>query len=296
MTAGHAMAALPGQGFGNGRLDLLLGGQDTGPVRTSWRGGTLEEDEHAVLLRLEARSINRDALGCRVELTAGGRRQVRVVGLAPGMPGPPGVVHFGVGSALRVEQVTVRWPDGRVESQEDLPVDRLIRLRQGRAPLWSDPDDEDDGPPPRDPPPTPAPPPASQPTPLLSPLKLTVKTPGGARPLSALIRGERATLVLFTVGGLRSSGRCRKLWALRRHKGVGLAEVRLSGGPGRRRCGLPSYRATPSTIAALKDRRGLLPLLVVIGPDGQVFRLVSEPDPPQVEASLLEALSRSKKD
>ena len=295
-SRGHCAVATPARAA-NGRVHLFL----AGVIRNDWRGGKLEEDEHAVLLRLQARSINRDAMGSRVEALAGGRRQVRVVGLAPGMPGPPGFVHFGVGAALRVEQLSVRWPDGTVERHHDLPVDRVVQIRQGKAPLWNDPDDGDaDG--------------GDEPEgtdvgtsgvgevggsegsgagskdgPLSAPLNLTVKIRGGVQPLSALA-GKRATLVLITAGGLQGRARCDKLKALGRKKGVRLVQVRLSPGASNKAC-LSSYPATPGTMAALQDRRGLLPLLAVVDASGRVFRLLSgEPNPTWAEAALLDLL------
>ncbi len=290
---GHVAAAIPAA-TGHGRLMLVWGGQDLRQLeRGTWRGGGLCEGEHAVMLRLRAGAANRDAIGARVELRAGGRTQVRVSGLAPGMPGPPGYVHFGVGAALRAEAVKVRWPDGKVERHHDLPVDRLVTLAQGKAPAWQDPDDEEEpeqsggsaveeapvresgGEEVR----------ASS-NPLMTPLKLTVKTPAGEKKLSSMA-GKRATLLLLSATAL-DSGKCRKLQALSRHRGVRLVEVRL--GPVARGCLRASHEATAETAGALKGQRALLPLVAVVDGKGKVVKLLSgEPDPARTEAALLSA-------
>ena len=40
-------------------------------------------------------------------------------------------VHFGVGSATKVDSVEVRWPSGLVERYDDLPLDTIDTLKEG---------------------------------------------------------------------------------------------------------------------------------------------------------------------
>lgn len=104
-----------------------------------WQGEV--EENHGVLLRLHGQPPLLDALGARVVLWTNGRQQVREVGLCSGVPGgPPGWVHFGVGEAVRVKEVRVRWPGGKVQRFGDLPVDRVVNLHQGGPALWADQD------------------------------------------------------------------------------------------------------------------------------------------------------------
>ena len=42
-------------------------------------------------------------------------------------------VHFGVGRASRISRAEVRWPDGNVETFEDLPVNVRSTLVKGRG-------------------------------------------------------------------------------------------------------------------------------------------------------------------
>ena len=42
---------------------------------------------------------------------------------------------FGLGTAETIKRVTVRWPDGTIETWIDLEVDRLHVLSQSHAPL-----------------------------------------------------------------------------------------------------------------------------------------------------------------
>ncbi len=74
------------------------------------------------------------AWGATVDVTAGGRTQRRL--LAP-IQGPSSqmeeALHFGLGSATRIERIRVRWPQGDEEVWEDLATDTHLRLVQGKA-------------------------------------------------------------------------------------------------------------------------------------------------------------------
>ncbi len=66
---------------------------------------------------LEGTASNRDAVGARVTITAGGRRQTawRIGGGSYASASDPRI-HFGLGSASKVvDDVEIRWPSGRVQ-------------------------------------------------------------------------------------------------------------------------------------------------------------------------------------
>jgi hypothetical protein len=72
-------------------------------------------------LRLEGRASNRDAVGARVAVVAGGRRRVayRVGGGSYQSASDPRL-HFGLGTADRVDLIEIVWPSGRVDRHRDL--------------------------------------------------------------------------------------------------------------------------------------------------------------------------------
>jgi tetratricopeptide (TPR) repeat protein len=125
---GRALAA--GDLDNDGRSDLVLVAQD-GPV-------ALLQNEtasgHFVTFRLEGTRSNRDAVGAKVTVTSGGRRQVaqRVGGGSFQSASDPRI-HFGVGAARRVETVEVRWPSGSVDRFTDLAIDAAYLLREGAS-------------------------------------------------------------------------------------------------------------------------------------------------------------------
>ena len=74
---------------------------------------------------------NRDGLGARLELEAGGRLQIREVATGHSHMGQNvATAHFGLADAPNVDSLTVRWPNGAVQTLTDLPPNRRITLTE----------------------------------------------------------------------------------------------------------------------------------------------------------------------
>ncbi|MGH7151285.1 MAG: ASPIC/UnbV domain-containing protein, partial [Planctomycetota bacterium] len=83
-------------------------------------------------LRLVGIRCDRDAVGARVLLTAGGRTQVREVAAGVGFcGGVEALARFGLGSASRVDRVEIRWPSGTVRVLEGVEANRVVRVVEG---------------------------------------------------------------------------------------------------------------------------------------------------------------------
>src|SRR5207249_12236970 len=113
----------------DGRVDALLVAHN-GPIvylhsRTGRAG-------HWVRFRLEGRRSNRDGVGARITVQAGGRRLFaqRFGGGSYQSASDPRL-HFGLGTATRLDEVEVRWPSGRVDRYKDLAADTGYHLREG---------------------------------------------------------------------------------------------------------------------------------------------------------------------
>jgi tetratricopeptide (TPR) repeat protein len=114
----------------DGRLDLLIVGEG-GPLAYFHNHGPTG---HSITLQLEGAPprSNRDAVGARVTLVAGGRRQVAErIGGGSFLSAQDHRLHFGLGDSALVESVEVRWPSGRVDRYAGLAADRGYRLREG---------------------------------------------------------------------------------------------------------------------------------------------------------------------
>jgi enediyne biosynthesis protein E4 len=74
---------------------------------------------------------NRDAVGARVELLAGGRWQVDEVRHGSSyLSSEDPRLHFGLGTQTAVEVLRIRWPGGAVQELEQVPANQLLVLRQ----------------------------------------------------------------------------------------------------------------------------------------------------------------------
>lgn len=82
---------------------------------------------HWLQVRLRGPGANMDAVGARLEARIGDRVLVREQCLTSGyLSGQSACVHFGLGDAVVVDELTVRWPDGTVTVQREVPADRLM--------------------------------------------------------------------------------------------------------------------------------------------------------------------------
>lgn len=71
---------------------------------------------------------NRDAIGLKAWLTAGGVTQIRELYSTITHPTQ---LHFGLGSNTAVDSLRLRWPSGHEETYEDLTADQVFRPVEG---------------------------------------------------------------------------------------------------------------------------------------------------------------------
>lgn len=121
---GRAAAAIDIEGDGD--LDILLQSFERDVVLLVNQGAPASRWIEA---RLRGTASNRDAIGARVTVEAGGRRQVReVVSTAGYLAGQSRLVHFGLGDAATIDRLVVRWPSGRETILESVAADRRLEL------------------------------------------------------------------------------------------------------------------------------------------------------------------------
>ena len=116
----------------DGRLDLLLCNR-TAPRLQLFRNLD-SSGGHFLALDLEGVACNRDAIGARVVVEAGGRTLHKTLYAGDGFLAQSSKrLHFGLGDAERVERLTVRWPDGSMDSFTDLEADTRFVITQGSS-------------------------------------------------------------------------------------------------------------------------------------------------------------------
>ena len=77
---------------------------------------------------------NRSAIGARIVVEAGGRRQVREVLSGSSYLSQSDLrQHFGLGEAHKADSVEVRWPNGQVDRVTNVDGDQFVRLEEGRG-------------------------------------------------------------------------------------------------------------------------------------------------------------------
>ena len=120
----------------DGDLDLVIT-ENGGPVhvlRNDHRG------HRALRVRLEGSRRNRDALGAHVTALVGNRRMYRRVRTGSSyLASSDKTLTFGLGTATKVDTLTVWWPGGRVEYFVDLPAHSEVYIAEGSGPAQTRP-------------------------------------------------------------------------------------------------------------------------------------------------------------
>ena len=89
---------------------------------------------HWLNIKLVGTRSNRSAIGARVAVTTGERRQVREVLSASSYISQSDLrQHFGLGSARKVDQVEVRWPSGLIDRLAGVDADQFIVIEEDRG-------------------------------------------------------------------------------------------------------------------------------------------------------------------
>jgi hypothetical protein len=113
---------------GDGDLDVVL-------TQVAGRPLLLRNDQdlghHWLRIELTGKAPNLDAIGARVEVTAGGVIQRRhVMPTRSYLASVERTVTFGLGQSAAVDKVEIFWPDGSREVVAVDGVDRVVRIAQ----------------------------------------------------------------------------------------------------------------------------------------------------------------------
>ena len=90
-----------------------------------------KNDNHWIAVKLKGKKSNRDGIGAHLELTAGGKKQVaeRFAGSSY-LSQDDDRVHFGLGSATKVDRLTIKWPSGKEQTLQNLKVDHVLLVEE----------------------------------------------------------------------------------------------------------------------------------------------------------------------
>jgi hypothetical protein len=126
---GVAFADFDNRGF----LDVVVGNNGDPPLLLHNSGSN---GNHFLNFKLVGTKSNRDAMGSRVHISAGGISQIReVAGGGSYLSQSELRAHFGLGKATRAETVEIRWPSGRKQTFRDVEADKFYLVEEGRDQL-----------------------------------------------------------------------------------------------------------------------------------------------------------------
>lgn len=123
-----ARGAAFGDMDGDGAVEVLVNNQNEPPTLLAQQappaGGW-------IVLKLEGTKSNRSAIGARVEIAAGGRKQAQEARSGGSYLSQSDLrLHFGLGTAESVERVEVRWPNGAKQTVTGLAAGRVHTIRE----------------------------------------------------------------------------------------------------------------------------------------------------------------------
>jgi hypothetical protein len=92
----------------------------------------LGDHQNWILLKLTGTKSNRDAIGARVTVRANGRQQVQEVRSGGGYISQSDFrLHFGLGTATKVDMLEIRWPNGLVEKLGNIAANQIVVIKEG---------------------------------------------------------------------------------------------------------------------------------------------------------------------
>ncbi len=119
----------------DGDVDLWLANRTSPRLRFMRNNGSQRKNNDFLVLKLQGTQSNRDGIGARVEvvLDAAHKRLVKTLSAGDGyLSQSSKFIHFGLGDADRVEQLTVRWPSGEFNQYSNVAAGKRYLLVEGR--------------------------------------------------------------------------------------------------------------------------------------------------------------------
>jgi enediyne biosynthesis protein E4 len=121
----------------DGYVDVLVA--NNGDPPTLLHNNTLHKN-HFLNFKLVGTKSNRDALGARIKITAGGLSQIReIAGGGSYLSQSDLRANFGIGDATIISSVEITWPSGAHQSFHDVEADRFYQINEGHLKLSPQP-------------------------------------------------------------------------------------------------------------------------------------------------------------
>ncbi len=123
--------------FNDGHVDVVVGNNDDpATLLRNTSGGR----RHFVSFKLMGVKSNRDALGARIRINAGGLKQIREIAAGGSYMSHNDLrAHFGLGASARIETVEVTWPSGLRQQFRNVKADEFYLIEEGKPAIRKEP-------------------------------------------------------------------------------------------------------------------------------------------------------------
>jgi len=113
---------------GDGRVDVVVSALSA-PAEI-WMNDS-PGGNHWLEFALEGTRSNRDGIGARIKVLAGGATQYNHVSFAAGYASSSaGPTHFGLGRNRSADLVEIRWPSGITQQLKNVPADQIVKVKE----------------------------------------------------------------------------------------------------------------------------------------------------------------------
>jgi hypothetical protein len=117
--------------FNDGNMDVVIEDLDGKPMILRNHG---VPGNHWVSFELDGTKSNRLALNARIKIVAGGMTQTGEIHSGGSYLSQSDLrVHFGVGSATKIDKVEIHWPSGLVENLTNVAADQHYNVLEGKG-------------------------------------------------------------------------------------------------------------------------------------------------------------------
>ena len=134
LTPKSSRGAAFGDYDNDGDTDVLVMNMNEPPslLRNEYNGTGKRGTNNWLVVKLVGTKSNRSAIGARVLVKAGSRLQAQEVASQSSYYSHNDLrLHFGMGASRKADQIEVRWPNGQAETVKDVPVNRIITIKEG---------------------------------------------------------------------------------------------------------------------------------------------------------------------
>jgi hypothetical protein len=129
---GHGVSFADYDGDGDQDIYVPMGGTYPGDPWTNrlYRNDT--QGHNWLTLRLVGVHSNRDGIGARVRVRAGGQTRYAEVSSGGGAGANNSLqLEMGLSRAEKVEELEIRWPSGQVDTHRSLAVNQVVIVKEG---------------------------------------------------------------------------------------------------------------------------------------------------------------------